>query len=124
MTLKELIEELGGDYEDVFERLVFEESIERFLKSFLTDETFYNMIESLKSYSFEQAFYYAHTLKGLSRTLGFFGLYVSSGQIAEGIRSNLFVDNDLLMDFMHDSETEYAKVIDEIEKYFAFKQNN
>ena len=71
MTLSELYEVVGGDYQNILERLGDKETIENFVLRFLDDSSYVQLLQCLQTSDLKHAFYAAHTLKGISQSLGF-----------------------------------------------------
>ncbi len=88
MTLKELYEEIGGDYHDIESRLRKEERIRKFVLLFLKDNSYQNFIQSMENGNVEEAFRAIHTLKGVCMNLSFHALYQISSKITEYLRNN------------------------------------
>ena len=87
MTIQECYAALGGDYEEVLNRLYSEALVRKFIGKFSSDPSFQLLSDSLKAGSYEEAFRAAHTLKGVSQNLSFTKLYHSSHEITEALRT-------------------------------------
>ncbi len=78
---KEVLLQNGIDYIEGVARFAGQAEIyERFLKKFPEDPTFFNMLSALKNKNYEEAFIFAHTLKGLTGNLSlntFFSDYLT-----------------------------------------------
>lgn len=86
MTAKECYEQMGGNYENVLERLSSETLIKKFLKKFVDDGSFSDIIRYLDAGENENAFRAAHTLKGICLNLGLDRLYESAVEVTESLR--------------------------------------
>jgi HPt (histidine-containing phosphotransfer) domain-containing protein len=86
MTVQECYEKMNGDYEEVKERLMKDERIEKYLRKFLDATDYRELMEALEKEDFETAFRASHTLKGLSLNLGFTELKNSSEALCEALR--------------------------------------
>lgn len=79
---------MGGDLETVRKRLMTDERIEKFAKIFLQDESMQNLENALAAGDMAEAFRAAHTLKGVSRDLGFTPLYDVACEMSDALRPN------------------------------------
>ena len=83
MTLQELYEKTGGDYESALRRFRDETRVRRFALMFLQDETMAQLKQAVACDDRERAFHMAHTLKGLALNLSFDRLAASSSALTE-----------------------------------------
>ena len=86
MDIKACYKEFGGDYEDVYLRLMSDERIERFVKKFVELDDCAAMLTALEAGDYKTAFLKAHDLKGTSSGLGMTKLYKSSSRLCEALR--------------------------------------
>lgn len=86
MTLHEFYQAVGGDYEDVLERLGDEPTIKLFVKKFPEDASYMLLQDALQARDMQSAFRAAHTLKGISRTLGLGDLAATAVTLTEILR--------------------------------------
>jgi HPt (histidine-containing phosphotransfer) domain-containing protein len=109
MTVQECYDMMQGDYEGVSERLLKDERIEKFLRKFLADKDYEELMSSLAEKDYETAFRASHSLKGLSLNLGLTGLQKASETLCEELRGGEpSVDITPMRDAV---EEEYQKVI-------------
>lgn len=87
MTIKECYEAMGGDYEDVFKRLMSEARIKKFALMFKKDPSMSQLTQAMDAGDIETAFRAAHTLKGICANLGFKSLFEVSYEITEALRA-------------------------------------
>ena len=87
MSLEACYEMMGGDLEGVRGRLMTDERICKFVPTFLQDESMNALRENLASGNVPEAYRAAHTIKGISRDLGFTPLYEVSYQMQEALRA-------------------------------------
>lgn len=113
MTVRECYDKMEGDYEEVSDRLMKDERIEKFLRKFLADKDFEELKLSLKEKDYETAFRASHSLKGLSLNLGFTGLKKVSETLCEELRGG--TPSADVAHMFHDVEQEYQKVVSAIE---------
>lgn len=114
MTIQECYSMIGGDYEDVFERLCREERIRKYMYKFLNDPSYELLCASLREENMEGAFCAAHTMKGICQNLGFGRLYESSNQLTERLRSRKKQD---VTEFMQQVEEDYGMTVSIIRQF-------
>ena len=68
---KEFYEKIGGDYSDALSRLMRDSLIHKFVLKFPDDKNFAALKEAVGGERWDDAFAYAHTLKGVSLNLAF-----------------------------------------------------
>ena len=86
MGLEECYAAMGGDLEGVRSRLITDERIGKFVPTFLGDESMQLFRDSFAAGDYDTAYRAVHTLKGISRDLGFTPLYEVSYQMQEKLR--------------------------------------
>ena len=87
MTLQECYNTLGGDYQDVMNRLRSERLVQKFVLKFLDDGSFALLTGAMETGDQETAFRAAHTIKGMCQNLSFTKLAASSSQLTEVLRA-------------------------------------
>ncbi|MDE6658973.1 MAG: Hpt domain-containing protein [Eubacterium sp.] len=87
MDLKECFEAFGGNYDDVMGRLVTEERVKKFLLMFLQDTSFNDLEAAMEKKEYDDAFRFAHTLKGVCSNLGIEKLGTAASEITEALRA-------------------------------------
>jgi len=92
MTVRELYDQIGGNYEDVCSRLMKEDRILKFAKMFLDDDSCPKLLEYMDQGDMENAFKAAHTLKGITANLGFEKLNLAACEITEALRNGSNVE--------------------------------
>ena len=116
MTIQECYAALGGDYEEVLNRLYSEALVRKFIGKFSSDPSFQLLSDSLKAGSYEEAFRAAHTLKGVSQNLSFTKLYQPSHEITEALRT---ANYDLAVQLLPHVETDYALTCSAIQMFLG-----
>lgn len=86
MTIKELYESIGADYEDALHRLMNDRLVTKFSLKFLDDQSFASLCAAMEAEDWETAFRAAHTLKGVAQNLAFTELGKSSAALTEALR--------------------------------------
>ncbi len=114
MTLQEFYQKLGGDYEEVLQRLTKEERIERFVLRFLTDDSYELLCDAMAVENYEEVFRAVHTLKGVCLNLGFSKLLVASAAMTEAVRGGKPLEDKSLFDAV---KAEYERTIEVISAF-------
>lgn len=86
MTLKELYEQIGGNYQETLSRLPSETMVKKFVLKYAADPTFSELKKALEEKDWETAFRAAHTLKGVAQNLGFEKMYKAVFALTEQLR--------------------------------------
>ncbi len=89
MTLRECYAALGGDYDEVLERLRSERLVQKFVLKFLDDGSYELLCTSLETGDRSEAFRAAHTMKGVCANLAFSDLLASSEALTESLRGGM-----------------------------------
>lgn len=109
MTIKELYENIGADWQDVLQRFGGNEAIvKKFAIKFLEDPGFSDLKDALAERDLESAFRAAHTLKGVCLNLGLSNLYGPTHDITEVLRAGSFDGTEELLAAM---EVQYQKIV-------------
>lgn len=117
MSLDTAYAAMGGDLETVRGRLLSDDRIEKFAKIFLQDTSMQTLENALESENKQEAFRGAHTLKGVSRDLGFTPLYESSAALSDALRlddNGNPADPSSVPELMQQTRDAYQLVIDAI----------
>lgn len=88
MNLEDFYKKINGDYDDVLSRLLHENRIIRFVRNFADDTTFIELTLAVDGKRCNEIFRSAHTLKGISATLGFTDLCRVCSLLTEYLRDN------------------------------------
>lgn len=88
MLLKECYDTFGGSYESVKQRISKDDIIEKFVIKFLSEQSYDKLRMTIENNDYVGAFNAAHSLKGVSRNLGFERLGNSSSDITEYLRNS------------------------------------
>lgn len=85
MELKEFFSQVGGEYEQVLDRLPSEAMVLRFLNKFTLDPSYGQLKAALEAEDIATAFRAAHTLKGTAATLGLDALAAAASELTEAL---------------------------------------
>ena len=88
MNLEQLYDAVGGDYQEMFNRIPSVALIEKFVRKYPTDPTVSTLETAVETADWETAFRMAHTLKGVAQNLGFQRLYTAAYALTEQLRGN------------------------------------
>ena len=108
MTVKECYSAHEGDYESVISRLMTEKLVQKFIVKFLSDPSYENLTNAMRSENYDEAFREAHTLKGVCQNLSFTKLYSSSSSVTEALRNGEYSEAEKLMPLL---EADYIQTI-------------
>ena len=86
MTVKELYESIGGNYESALRILQMDRLIDRFIRKFLGEETFGKLLTAYEAKDSTGIFESSHAMKGVSANLGLDTLSSLAGEIADEFR--------------------------------------
>lgn len=114
MSVKELYEIIGGDYNDVLSRLPNDAFIIRFLKKYSATDEFNKMIEAYESKNYPALFEVSHTLKGMSANMSLTRIYKNVSEICESVRNgNPIIDLEPLI---NQAKEDQALLLDLVSK--------
>ena len=114
MGLKEVMEELGMDYEGVLNRFGGSSALaERILRKFPNDPSFAGLQEAVKTENGDGMLNYAHTLKGVAGNLGVERLYEACQNMVACLRADDLAGAGKAYALV---ETEYRRTLDGISK--------
>lgn len=111
MTLQECYAALGGDYEDVLNRLRSERLVQKFVLKFLQDGSYDLLVSSMAAEDYGEAFRAAHTIKGICQNLSFTRLYESSSALSEALRGGFTPEAPALFEQVKADYAQTASVI-------------
>ena len=110
MSLEIAYAAMGGDLETVRGRLLTDERIEKFAKIFLQDTSMQTLESALEAGG-------AHTLKGVSRDLGFTPLFEAAAALSDALRlddAGVPANMEAVPELMPAVRDAYALVVDSI----------
>lgn len=82
------LDEMGADVPSALDRFINNaELYKKFLRKFPEDKSFPGLMENLSDEKVKDAFYYAHTLKGVAANLGFTNLTTVLHPVVEDLRA-------------------------------------
>lgn len=112
MTIKEKFEAIGENYDDVFNRLMKEERIERFTKSYFQTGDYEELEKCVKARDIPNTFESSHRMKGNSLNMGFTKFAAVVDILCNFVRHNDVTDFDKLDKLFDDVKVEYSKLKD------------
>ena len=113
MSLEIAYAAMGGDLETVRGRLLTDERIEKFAKIFLQDTSMQTLESALEAGDLPEA----HTLKGVSRDLGFTPLFEAAAALSDALRlddAGVPANMEAVPELMPAVRDAYALVVDSI----------
>lgn len=117
MSLEACYAAMGGDLEGVRGRLLTDERIRKFAAIFLEDKSFENLGTALEEGNLSEAFRAAHTMKGISRDLGFTPLFEASSALADALRpddAGAPTDPAAVPDLLRATEEAYQRTVEAV----------
>ena len=87
ISIEQCYQELGGSFAEVCSRLPSQRLVEKFVRKFLEDQTYAELISAMARGNHSEAFRAAHTLKGVSANLSFTRLSASASALTELLRA-------------------------------------
>ena len=115
MTVKELYDVLGEDYEEIFERIGADTYIVKYLKKFAAENYLEELCSAFESKNWEEAFKASHSLKGMGLNLGLARLANASSVLCETVRNGApAVDTEPLI---AEVRKEYEFAVSNINKF-------
>ena len=118
MTIKDLYDRIGGNYDEVIGRLYADELVAKVLQTFLDDTMCPSLVTAWESGDEEATFGAAHSAKGMCMNLSFTRLGTLASEITEALRpgneaarANTDV-NALVKEFAEEYDKVYAGVKD------------
>lgn len=113
MTVRECYDAIGGNYDEVFERLGDEEFIKQLLIMFISDTNLHNLISSYLMGDYENAFCYAHGFKGVIQNLSLNSLLPDTTLMTEKMRK---MDSSNVVELFEKMKNEYLRIVNLIKK--------
>lgn len=86
MTLRDIYQQIQGDYDSVISRLRDEERVKKYLVKFVNNKMDTLIHNALAENDFETAFREAHNLKGVCANLNLDALQKSASDLTEALR--------------------------------------
>lgn len=112
MTVQELYNTLGEDYNEIFDRIGNDKWIEKYLKKFTAEDYVAELGTAIAEEKWEELFKASHSLKGLALNLGLSKLADASTKLCETVRHGApEVD---VVPLFKDTETAYSAAIEQI----------
>lgn len=110
MNIKDVYTELGEDTERVLARFGGNVSLlERFVRKFVEDPTYGNLMMSLKDKDYPEIERGAHTLKGVAANLGFDKLSEKAAAVVRAVREE---KTDTIPELSETMSAEYKNVME------------
>ena len=94
MDLKELYDQIGGNYQETISRLPSEPMVKKFVLKYPADPTYAQLQAAIAQKDWETAFRAAHTLKGVAQNLGFARLSTAVFALPEQLRGGKPMQNE------------------------------
>jgi len=87
MTIKELYQEIGGDYDDFVKRIPKESLLSKFVRQYVSGDEFSKMITAFEAKDYAGVFDASHSLKGMAANLSLKKIRETIATICEATRN-------------------------------------
>lgn len=112
--MREQLQTLGVQYDEVLGRFLGKEDFYlRMLKKFLDDKNFEGLEQTVAEKNWQEAFKYAHTIKGLCGNLGLDGILDSVAPLTEELRNEPY-NESVIAEYAAHALQEYRKAVEVI----------
>ena len=115
MTIEQLYNEIGSNYQDILLRMSSQKIVIKFVKKFIEDNTFNELTVGISKGDLEQTYRSVHTLKGICLNLSFDVLANYCSMLTEYLRTINKLDDNVYMMYENIKE-EYQKVFIKIKE--------
>ena len=121
MTLQELYQSIGGDYEQALRVLRMDKLIDKHIRRLPNNKVFEEMAAAGQSMDETQLFESAHAMKGLCANLGLMGLSDMASDLAEEFRpgNTRSMSDDEVRERVDQIGALYERTIEGIRQYEA-----
>lgn len=110
MTVREKYDSIGENYDDVLGRLMKEERIERFTKSYFITGDYEELEKNVKARDVPNTFEFSHRMKGNSLNIGFSKFAAVVDTLCNYVRHNDVTDFDKMDELFEEVSVEYQKL--------------
>jgi len=117
MTVKELYDSIGGNYEKAVQTMMNDAFIVRMLSKFIAKNAYADIIASYEQMKVREVFEASHSLKGVSGNLSLTSLYEKAGVICEATRTLNEGDSVNLDKEIEELKEVYQRVKSGVEAY-------
>ena len=123
MTVQELYERIGGNYENAKRIMMNDALIGRFVGKLADDKSFAKISESVGTMDAAGLFEGAHAMKGVCANLGLDGLSRAASELAEEFRPGnpRTMDDGAVRERVEALRALYERTVDEIRRFSAEK---
>lgn len=111
MSVRAFYDRIGGDYEEVIQRLTDDQLIKKYLNMFVKAEDYSRLQEHMQNHDWQAAFESVHNIKGNALNLGLAGLIEASSLLCEALR---YGEPTADMEMMQDLTNCYLRIINEV----------
>jgi len=111
VTVKELYEKIGGNYQEIMGRLYSESIVKKIAKMLLADTNIEKLASSIDSGNVQEGFMAAHTLKGMCANLSLDSMTAQFSEITEALRAG---DNDKAKELLPAAKEQFEALLKDI----------
>ena len=113
MTVQEMYEALGSDYNALKTRLASEKLIKKLLAKYPNDKNYGMLEEGMAEKDFDKCFTAAHTIKGVASNLGFDRLFTVSAKLSDSLKVKNYEGVEEMFADVKEAQEEVLKYIAE-----------
>ena len=119
MTVKELDDTIGGNYENAKKIMMSDALISRFIVKLIDDPSYARLTEARRTMNAEELFSAAHGLKGVWGNLGLTSLSNAAAEITEEFRSgnSRTLSDEEVLEKLDNIDVQYRKTIAGIRQF-------
>ncbi|MBO4217267.1 MAG: Hpt domain-containing protein [Clostridia bacterium] len=119
MTLKELYDAMGGDYEQAIKVLRIEKLIDKHIRKLPDNPIFGNLSEAGRTMDGKALFESSHAVKGVCANLGLVKMSACASDVAEQFRpgNSRTLSDGQVQEKVNEIGAMYEKCVEEINKY-------
>ncbi len=115
MTIEELYQASGNDYNELLGRLFNAKLIEKLVRKYRNDQNYQQLCDGIAAKNREKVFTAAHTIKGLALNLGFGDLAHTASQLTEATRNTYPENADELFAAVEKEQNKIIALIEQLD---------
>lgn len=117
MTVQELYETIGGNYQEAVNRMMNDNFIARMLGKFLSSNSYGNVVQAYEEKDFKKLFDEVHSFKGVTGNLALTPLFDLAYKITEATRNLAPGESVNLDNEIKELKEKYQLTVDTITKF-------
>lgn len=93
MTVKEVYDVCGGNYQEAIQRFATDERLKKYLLMFIKDSCYWDLKNAVIAEDYTTAFHAVHSMKGIALNLNLDNLARSAAELCEAVRNEPDIAN-------------------------------